>query len=556
MEIKKLTPTFAVSAQLSASDMSSVAAAGYRTIICNRPDNEADDQIPFADIEKVARANSVVSVYLPISANDDATDSAVDALLSVISQNPAPALAYSRSGACSAKLWALAAIRSQPVDEVLKMAKNAGYDLSSTVQNTTAKSNGAATAAKLHHDIVIVGGGSAGIAVATSLLARDHTLDIAIIEPSDVHYYQPGWTMVGGGIFNSRDTVRPMQSLMPKSVAWIKAAVTAFHPHSDSVSLNDGRQVGYGRLIVCPGLKLDWNGIEGLPETLGRNGVTSNYRIDLAPYTWELVQGLKSGRAIFSQPPMPIKCAGAPQKAMYLSADYWQRMDRLKNIRIDFCTSTAALFGVADYVPALMKYVERYHANLCFGETLVRVNGPEHKAWFQKTTPAGEKTLVERTFDMLHVVPPQTAPDFIKASPLADAAGWVDVDHHTLRHKSFKNIYSLGDACCTPNAKTVAAVRKQAPIVAHNVLADLGRRSGTAYYDGYGACPLTVERGKIVLAEFAYGGKLAPSFPKSVIDGTRPSRAAWTLKAHILPKVYWDLMLKGREWMAKPTLRD
>lgn len=312
--------------------------------------------------------------------------------------------------------------------------------------------------------------------------------------------------------------------------------------------------VSYQQLVVCPGLKLDWQGIEGLPDTLDRNGVTSNYRYDLAPYTWKLVQALRGGKAVFTQPPMPIKCAGAPQKAMYLSADHWNRQGVLKNIDIQFCNAGAVLFGVADYVPALMEYVKAYGIHLNFGRTLVAVDGPGRKATFALTRTDGGKDLVTQDFDMIHVVPPQRAPDFIRVSPIADAAGWIDVDPASLRHRKYVNVFALGDAANTTNAKTAAAARKQAPVVAHNLLASRGQARGEARYDGYGSCPLTVERGKIVLAEFAYGGKLAPSFPKWLIDGTRPSALAWYLKERILPPLYWDAMLKGREWMASPEM--
>lgn len=403
--------------------------------------------------------------------------------------------------------------------------------------------------------IVIVGGGSAGIGVAASLLARRRGLDIVLLEPADVHYYQPGWTMVGAGVFRSGDTRRSMDSMIPKGVKWVKDKVVSFDPANDSIVLGSGSKISYDRLIVCPGLKLNWDGVEGLRDALGSNGVTSNYRFDLAPYTWQCVQDLKSGRAIFTQPGMPIKCAGAPQKAMYLSADYWRSRGRLKSISVDFCNAGGVLFGVADYVPALMEYVTRYNANLRFGETLIRVDGPAKTAWFQKSAADGTKTVIESKFDFLHAVPPQTAPDFIRESALADQAGWVDVDQSTLRHKKFSNIYGLGDVTNTPNAKTVAAARKQAPVVAHNVLTDMGFAHGAAIYDGYGACPLTVERGKIVLAEFAYGGKLAPTFPPSLLKGTRPTRAAWMLKAHVLPTMYWKGMLRGHEWLAKPVIQ-
>jgi sulfide:quinone oxidoreductase len=303
-------------------------------------------------------------------------------------------------------------------------------------------------------------------------------------------------------------------------------------------------------------LKLNWSAIDGLSETLGRNGVTSNYLYHLAPYTWDLVQQLKGGRAIFTQPPMPIKCAGAPQKAMYLSADHWKRSGVLDQIEIEFYNAGAVLFGVSAYVPALMEYVRSYDIKLNFGHTLTSVDGVRKSATFLRVNPDGSKDVVVREFDMLHVVPQQVAPDFIRVSPLADAAGWIDIDPATLRHKTYENIHALGDAGNSSNAKTAAAARKQAPVVAHNVLAALGKIQGSAQYDGYGSCPLTVERGKIVLAEFTYGGKVAPSFPSWLIDGTKPSRLAWLLKERILPPLYWKAMLKGREWMAKPELED
>lgn len=405
-----------------------------------------------------------------------------------------------------------------------------------------------------HHQILIVGAGAAGIAVAASLLARAPDLDIAIIDPADTHYYQPGWTLVGAGVFRPESTARPMASLIPRGVRWIKAAVSAFGPHGHEVVLTDQSRVGYEQLIVCPGLKLDWAAIDGLEETLGRNGVTSNYRYDLAPYTWKLVQALNEGEALFSQPPMPIKCAGAPQKALYLSCDHWLKGARLGRINARFFNAGAVLFGVADYVPALMEYIHKYAIDLQFGHSLVAVNGPAKQATFARTLADGTRETLVRSFDMLHVVPPQVAPDFIRSSPLADAAGWVDVDPATLRHRQFANIHGLGDVTNTSNAKTAAAARKQAPVVANNVLAALGRRPRQATYDGYGSCPLTVERGKIVLAEFTYGGKLAPTFAPWLLDGRKPTRLAWWLKERILPPLYWRGMLKGREWLARPTL--
>ncbi|RZI81449.1 MAG: NAD(P)/FAD-dependent oxidoreductase [Rubrivivax sp.] len=405
------------------------------------------------------------------------------------------------------------------------------------------------------YEVVIIGGGAAGIAVAASLLARSPKLDVLIIDSAETHHYQPGWTMVGAGLFDARSTARPMESVVPRGAHWLKAHVASLQPERNAVTLDDGQVICYQQLVVCPGLQLNWHGIEGLPQALGKNGVTSNYRHDLAPYTWHLVQELKHGRALFTQPPLPIKCAGAPQKAMYLSADHWRRRGLLSKVNLQFCSAGAALFSVADYIPALMAYVKAYGIELNFGETLVAVDGPGKTATFSKLGADGSTVRVTREFDLLHVVPPQRAPEFIRTSPLADAAGWVDIDPATMTHEIFANVFALGDVGNTPNAKTAAAARKQAPVVAHNVLAARGEIKGElALYDGYGSCPLTVERGKIVLAEFLYGGKLAPTFPTWFIKGTRPSRAAWHLKEHVLPLLYWNAMLKGREWLAKPRM--
>lgn len=551
MEIKKITEKVSISPQIAAADMAAIKKAGFRAIICNRPDGEGADQPSFEEIEKAAKKAGLVAAYLPIG-HGMVSDENVDEFGAVLKDLPRPILGYCRSGTRSATLWSLHEAQKRPLPEILAATKAAGYDMNGVARRVANGGKTPTQTGDAKFDVVIVGGGAGGIATASSLLARKSGLSIAIIDPSDVHYYQPGWTMVGGGVFEARETAKTMGSLIPRGVKWIKAAVAAFEPKNNAVILEGCTVVTYDRLVVAPGLKLDWGAIEGLEETLGRNGVTSNYRYDLAPYTWQLVQEMKEGRALFTQPPMPIKCAGAPQKALYLSGDAWFRNGALKDIDIQFMNAGGVLFGVKEYVPALMEYVEKYDATLNFFNTLTSVDGAAKKATFKVTKPDTAETEITVDFDMMHVCPPQVAPDFIRVSELADATGWVDVDQATLRHKTFDNIWSLGDVMNAPNAKTMAAARKQAPTVAENIVADIKGGSPVAQYDGYGSCPLTVERGKIVLAEFGYGGALKPSFPSFVIDGTKPSRAAWFLKEKLLPPIYWQAMLKGKEWMAKP----
>ncbi|WP_158968348.1 bifunctional protein tyrosine phosphatase family protein/NAD(P)/FAD-dependent oxidoreductase [Chachezhania sediminis] len=551
MEIRSITSDLSVSPQIAAGDIAALKDRGFRAIICNRPDGEGADQPSVEEIETAAREAGLEVRYVPVTAGmvrDEDTAAFADALQAL----PGPVLAYCRTGTRSATLWSLMQANQLPLSEILARTKAAGYDMNGVARRIANGGRTPTDVADAEFDVVIVGAGAAGISVAASLRARDTSLQVALIDPADIHYYQPGWTMVGGGVFQAADTAKTMGSLIPAGVHWIKAAVAAFEPEKNAIILDGCRVVKYARLIVCPGLKLDWGRIEGLEETLGRNGVTSNYRYDLAPYTWKLVQDMKGGRALFTQPPMPIKCAGAPQKAMYLSADAWTKAGVLQDIDIQFMNAGGVLFGVKDYVPALEEYVKKYRIDLNFFHNLVAVDGPAKKATFEVKAPDTEATRVTVDFDMMHVSPPQVAPDFIRVSPLADEAGWVDVDQVTLRHKTYENVWSLGDVMNAPNAKTAAAARKQAPVVAENVLADIKGHGPAAQYDGYGSCPLTVERGKIVLAEFGYGGVLLPSFPKFLIDGTKATRAAWFMKERMLPPIYWMAMLRGREWMAKP----
>ena len=554
MQIKTVNALLSLSEQILVSDVALLAEQGIKTIIVNRPDGEGADQVNVEEIMHAAKSVDIAVKYVPVTSGMVSDEQAI-AFGAFLGEAEGKVHAYCRTGMRSATLWAIH--RAQAGDDFASIAailSAAGYDVSGLAGRLT---DFKATETPIPaYDVVIVGAGAGGLAAAASIRKRDPRLTVAVIDPAENHYYQPGWTLVGAGIFKPEKTKRDMAKLIPFGVSWIKTAVALFEPEKNQLLLEGCRPVKYKQLVVAPGLKLDWSAIEGLGETLGKNGVTSNYRYDLAPYTWELVQGLKAGKAIFTQPPMPIKCAGAPQKVMYLSSDHWLSAGVLNKIDVEFCNTGPVLFGVKDYVPALMEYINKYGITLSFQQQLVKVDGPNKKAWFKQVGEGAPSELIEKSFDLLHVTPPQVAPDFIRVSPLAGAGGWVDVDQVTLQHKRFDNIWSLGDVMNAPNAKTAAAARMQAPVVAHNLINALNKGQSQSHYNGYGSCPLTVERGKIILAEFGYGGKLLPSFPRWLNDGTKPTRAAWFMKERLLPDIYWSLMLKGHEWMIKPSIKD
>jgi sulfide:quinone oxidoreductase len=394
---------------------------------------------------------------------------------------------------------------------------------------------------KTHYQILIVGGGNAGISIASQLLRKDASLDIAVIDGALKHYYQPAWTLVGGGEFDIQDTEREEASVIPSGATWVQQMVSGFKPDENKITLADGADLSYDYLIAAPGIQLNWADIKGLPETLGKNGVCSNYSFKTAPYTWECIQQSKKGKAIFTTPHTPIKCGGAPQKIMYLAADYFQR--NKTNTQVEFWSGGTRVFGVEKYEKTLKKVIARYGINTQFFVKLDEVDGPNKKAKFVGIGEANKDKEYWVEFDMLHVTPPQSSPDFIKNSPIANAAGWVDVDKLTLQHTRYKNIFGAGDASSLPTSRTGAAVRKQAPVVVGNLLAVMRGEKMTESYSGYSSCPIITGYDKLVLAEFDYDNQPVETFP---FDQSKERWSMFQMKKFILPYLYWNQILPGR----------
>lgn len=398
-------------------------------------------------------------------------------------------------------------------------------------------------AENLHHRIVIVGGGSAGISVAARLRRRGED-DVAVIEPAATHFYQPLWTLVGAGEAQVDKTARPEASVMPKGVRWLQEEAEDIDAPNRVITTRSGVKVGYDYLVVCPGIQLDWDDIPGMASAVGHDGVSSNYRFDLAPRTWQFISEFKGGTALFTMPAGPIKCAGAPQKIAYMAADHFRRQG-ISNARVIFATPLGGIFGVPEYAAALEDVIADYGIEVLYQHELIEVR-PESRQAVLAVRGEGGGSTVTIDYDLMHVTPPQSAPDFVKKSALAvpgEPKGWVQVDQGTMRHPEYPEVFALGDASSSPNSKTGAAVRKQAPVVTENLLAAMEGREPTATYDGYSACPIVTGRGKMLLAEFDYSMRPTPTIP--FIDTTHPRRDMWYLKKYGLPFLYWNLMLRG-----------
>jgi len=315
--------------------------------------------------------------------------------------------------------------------------------------------------------------------------------------------------------------------------------------------MGNGDRVEYEQLVVCPGIQVNYSSVKGLPEALAdpNSLVSSIYGYDTCDKVFRTVQKLQKGVAIFSQPAGVIKCAGAPQKIMWLALDHWKRAglynpSDISNspIQISFATGLPVMFGVPKYSVELDKLRKERAVEGLFQHDLIAIDG--NKATFARPD-GGEK--VTRQFDLLHAVPKMGPHAFVKNSALANEAGYVDVDEGTLRHKKYTNIWSAGDASSLPTSKTVAAITSQAPILVGNLLLSMeGKAPLEQTYDGYTSCPLLTGDRKVMLAEFKYGGEPKETFGNWFgVDQAVPRRAFYHLKKDFFPWVYSEYMVKG-----------
>ncbi|MEE9374221.1 MAG: FAD/NAD(P)-binding oxidoreductase [Saprospiraceae bacterium] len=395
-----------------------------------------------------------------------------------------------------------------------------------------------------HHQIVVVGGGSAGLTVASMLQVKNSNLDIAIIDKAEKHYYQPMWTLIGAGVFQKEESQRNQADYIPPGATWIKEFVTTFDPDNNSVSLSDGSTVTYDVLIVTAGIQLNWDAIPGLKDSVGKDGsgVVSNYSYDTVESTFEALKSTKSGTAIFTHPSTPIKCGGAPIKITYLADDYWSKNGVRSSIKMKFIKGGPGIFPVKKYAAALTKVADRKNIECTWKTDLISIDANKKEATF-KHLETGEETV--ENFSMIHVTPPMGPPEFIKDSPLAASSGWVDVDSSTTQHNKYKNVFSLGDNSSLPTSKTGAAIRKQAPTTVANILSFLSGLSLNSSYNGYTSCPLVTGYGSLIMAEFDYDKNPMESFP---FNQAEERYSMYALKAYGLPRMYWHGMLRGREF--------
>ncbi|XP_046931106.1 sulfide:quinone oxidoreductase, mitochondrial [Lynx rufus] len=408
---------------------------------------------------------------------------------------------------------------------------------------------GANLAAKNHYEVLVLGGGSGGITMAARMKRRVGAENVAVVEPSERHFYQPIWTLVGAGAKQLSSSGRPTASVIPSGVEWIKARVIELNPDKNCIHTDNGKEISYKYLIIALGIQLDYEKIKGLPEGFEHPKIGSNYSVKTVEKTWKALQDFKEGNAIFTFPNTPVKCAGAPQKIMYLSEAYFRKTGKRSKANIIFNTSLGAIFGVKKYAAALQEIIQERDLTVNYKQNLIEVRADRQEAVFENLDKPGETQVI--SYEMLHVTPPMSPPDVLKTSPVADAAGWVDVDKETLQHKKYPNVFGIGDCTNLPTSKTAAAVAAQSGILDRTISLVMKNQTPTKKYDGYTSCPLVTGYNRVILAEFDYNAQPLETFP---FDQSKERLSMYLMKADLMPFLYWNMMLRGY-WGGPAILR-
>jgi len=446
--------------------------------------------------------------------------------------------------------------------------------IAASVLASTTGSSVAEASEDVKGKILIVGGGAGAIMALSRLVRAIKNPDITIIAPNDIHLYQPGQVFVGAGEMQFEDLVIQNSNYIDTDVVtWVKDEVKSFDAQNNSVTTRKGEKISYDYLVVATGIQYHYEAIKGLTkEDIGKNGITSVYLSDLekgtahgATATWKWFNELKEAaktskpKVIYTQPNTPIKCGGAPQKMLYLSADYLKLAGL--SAEYTFATNGGKLFSLPKIDKALHETQDMYDTiTNKFKHNLIAIDVDAKKATFEHSyeikgeydEDIEEYTMIQKReevvmdYDFIHVVPPMGPVDAVKNSTLGwqrgTAKGWLEVDKYTLQHRRYKNIFGIGDICGIPKGKTGGSARHHGPILVENLLAQMKGSKLKAKFDGYTVCPLKTQYGKIIMAEFNYNGP-APTLPLAF---EKPRWIWWVFDLYMLKPMYKYLMLTGR----------
>jgi sulfide:quinone oxidoreductase len=372
--------------------------------------------------------------------------------------------------------------------------------------------------------VVVLGGGVGGTLIANLLdkqLGRD--ADVTVIDPTGLHFYQPGYLYVALGQANGRWLVRDERTLLRDRVKLVVEGAKLVDPAAMEVHMERGGKVPYDYLVISTGARL---APENIPGAVA--GANEFYSMEGAQRTREALRDFRGGKIVVGIAGIPYKCPPAPVEFVFMVEDHFRRIGRRRFVDITYLSPLNRCFTIESASKLLQPLLDERGVHL---ETFFNVESVDASAGKVSSIEGDEKG-----YDLLVLVPPHRGQSIVVDSGLGDASGWVPVDRNTLQHEQHDRIFAMGDATNLPISKSGSTAHFEAPVVASRI-ASLVR--GTAPKESYGGrvmCFVETGRGKATSLRFDYENPPEPPQPNRF----------WHYGKWLFNRVYWETVPQGR----------
>ena len=398
--------------------------------------------------------------------------------------------------------------------------------------------------------ILILGAGTAGTAIAHKLRRRlSKQWDIAVVDPSSTHLYQPGLLFLPFGDETEERIVRERGSTLGKGITWHKDSVKTIDTERRRVELAEGEPLSYDFLIIASGTEVRPDMIEGMMGDGWHKSVFDFYTLEGARALQAALANFEGGRLVLNIVEMPIKCPVAPLEFAFLTDWYLTKRGIRDKTELQFVTPLDGAFT-------------KPLASKTLGY-LLEDKGIQVETEFMTGEVDSAKNVIrsyderEVPYDLLVTIPPHTGARFLEDSDLADELGFIQTDPHTLAAKNAERVFCIGDATDLPSSKAGSVAHFQADLMTENILRAIDDKELEPTFDGHSNCFVETGHGKAMLIDFNYETEPLPGqFP---IPGIGPlpllkecRRNHWAKRLFRL--VYWHALLPARPIPISPTM--
>jgi sulfide:quinone oxidoreductase len=391
--------------------------------------------------------------------------------------------------------------------------------------------------------LLVLGGGTAGTMAVNKLrprLARDEW-QITVVDPSDTHYYQPGYLFVPFGIYQPEEIVKPRKRFIPEGVDLVQAEVDKVLPEDNKVLLVGGQELPYDYLIIASGTTPRPDQTPGMADDMG-GSVHEFFSYEGAKRLAEKLKTWEGGKLVVHLTEMPIKCPVAPLEFSFLAEAFFTEKGMRDQVEITYVTPLEGAFT---------KPVASKHLGGMFDERKIQL---EADFMIESIDPEAKKLVSfderEVPYDLLVTIPINMGADFVARSGLGDDLNYVPVDKETLLSNAYDNIFAIGDASNIPASKAGSVAHFSMDLFPDNFVNHINGRPMTEKFDGHANCFIESGHGKGLLIDFNYDTEPLPG--KYPLPGVGPFSLLKETEINHWGKMmfrwmYWNLLLPGKE---------